>query len=429
MHDIKQIRQNPEKFLSALSRRGENHSLDRLLELEMERRDLVAQLDDMRARRNSASKEIGALRKSGGDSQILEMEMRALGDKIQTDESSVRELDILVDEMLLNIPNLPSDTTPDGKDASANVVVRNWGEPPKHDFTPLDHLDLAERLDILDFKRGGKIAGSGFPVWKGDGARLERALINLFLDTNTGVHGYKEMMTPFVATRESMKATGQIPRLEDDMYHCEKEDLFLIPTSEVTLVNLHRGEILNESELPIRYTAYSPCFRREAGTYGKDTRGFLRVHQFNKVEMVRLEKPEESYAALEQLVGHAEAILQLLELPYRVLRLCSGDMGFNAAACYDLEVWATATGKWLEVSSCSNCEDFQARRASIKFRRNSTGKSEFVHTLNGSGLATSRVMVAIIENNQTKEGSLIIPPILRQYMGGKTIITAAKDLF
>ncbi len=428
MHDIKQIRQNPEKYLSALQRRGENHSLEKILELEKSRREIVARLDDMRANRNAVSKEIGTIRKGGGDASSIEQEMRSLGAEIQSNESNVREIEASVEEMLLNIPNVPSDSTPDGKDATSNVIVRSWGKPLKHEFVPFDHLDLAERLDILDFKRGGKIAGSGFPVWKGAGARLERSLINLFLDTQTGVHGYREMMTPFVASRESMRATGQIPRLEDDMYHSEKEDLFLIPTSEVTLVNLHRDEILKESDLPIRYTAYSPCFRREAGTYGKDTRGFLRVHQFNKVEMVRFEKPEDSYSALEEIVGHAEAILRLMELPYRVLRLCAGDMGFNAAACYDLEVWSSAIEKWLEVSSCSNCEDFQARRASIKFRRNSTGKSEFVHTLNGSGLATSRVLVAILENYQTAEGSLIIPEVLRQYMGGKTIITSPGDL-
>ncbi len=427
MHDIKQIRQNPEKFFTALSRRGEVHSLNRLLELEKERRESGARLDEMRAKRNSVSKEIGALRKRGGETRLAEDEMRSLGNEIQASEGLVRDLDAAIDEMLLDIPNLPAESTPDGKDPSANITVRTWREPARHDFSPLDHLDLSERLDILDFKRGGKIAGSGFPVWKGDGARMERALINLFLDTQTTAHGYKEMMTPFVASRQSMKATGQIPRLEDDMYHIEREDLFLIPTSEVTLVNLHRGEILNESDLPLRYTAYSPCFRREAGAYGKDTRGFLRVHQFNKVEMVRFEKREESYAALDQLVGHAETLLQMLELPYRVLRLCAGDMGFNAAACYDLEVWASATGKWLEVSSCSNCEEFQARRASIRFRRNSTGKNEYVHTLNGSGLATSRVMVAIIENYQTEEGSLVVPPVLRRYMNGKTIITPIGD--
>jgi len=422
MHDIKQIRQNPERFLTALNRRGESHALDKLLLLEKDRRDISTTLDDMRAKRNADSKNIGSIRKSGGDASELEREMRSLGDEIQSGEVKLREIEAEVDQLLLNIPNLPTDSTPDGKDATSNVVVRSWGAPIKHSFEALDHLDLAEKLDILDFKRGGKITGSGFPVWKGAGARLERSLINLFLDTQTGKHGYREMMTPFAASRESMRATGQIPRLEDDMYHCESEDIFLIPTSEVTLVNMHRGEILNESELPIRYTAYSPCFRREAGAYGKDTRGFLRVHQFNKVEMVRFEKPENSYTALEEIVGHAESLLQMLELPYRVLRLCAGDMGFNAAACYDLEVWSPVVGKWLEVSSCSNCEDFQARRASIKFRRNATGKTEYVHTLNGSGLATSRILVAIMENFQTEEGTLVIPPILRPYMDGKTQI-------
>ena len=299
------------------------------------------------------------------------------------------------------------------------------GDIEKADFAIQDHLDLAERIGLLDFARGAKIAGSGFPVWSGAGARLERALLNFFLDTQTQINGYREMMTPFVATRNSLQASGQIPRLESDMYHIEEDDIFLIPTSEVTLVNLHRGEILSEDVLPIKYTAYSPCFRREAGAYGSHTRGFQRVHQFNKVEMVRFERPEDSDAALEELVGDAESILKALELPYRVVRLCAGDMGFNAAACFDLEVWAPATGKWLEVSSCSNCTDFQARRAGIKFRRRESGKTEFVHTLNGSGLATSRVMVALLELYQTGDGSLAIPTALRPYMNNETVITAS----
>jgi seryl-tRNA synthetase len=427
MHDIKQIRQEPERFRAALDRRGEIHAIDQLLLLDRDRRELVTRLDEMRARRNVVSKEIGVGRKTGVNTSQLELEMRALGEEIRSVESRERELDTGIGGLLLNIPNLPADSTPDGRDASANKVVREWGRSERMDFPPKDHLEIAERLNILDFKRGGKITGSGFPVWTGPGARLERALINFFLDLQTGVHGYREMMTPFLASRESMQGSGQIPRLEDDMYHCEKDDLFLIPTSEVTLINLHRGEILSESQLPVRYAAYSPCFRREAGTYGKETRGFQRVHQFNKVELVRFEKPENSYQALEELVGHAEEVLQKLELPYRVLRLCAGDMGFNAAACYDLEVWAPATGRWLEVSSCSNCEDFQARRANIRYRRRDTGKMEFVHTLNGSGLATSRVMVALLETYQTGDGSVAIPAALRSYMGGMTVITLPAE--
>jgi len=427
MHDIKQIRSNPDRYLKDLGRRGETHALDELLALDSEWREAVLRLDEMRARRNAVSKDIGAGRKAGTDTSSFEKEMRDLGDEIKTLEPHERELEGLITSKLLYIPNLPAESTPDGRDASANVVVREWGVIEKPDYLQIDHLDLADHLHLLDFKRGGKIAGSGFPVWTGAGARLERALINLFLDIQTQEHGYQEMMTPFVATRESMQGSGQIPRLEDDMYHIEKDDLFLIPTSEVTLVNYHRGEILSEDELPIRYSAYSPCFRREAGAYGSQTRGFLRVHQFNKVEMVRFEKPEDSYRVLEEMVGHAETVLKRLELPYRVLRLCAGDMGFNAAACYDLEVWAPATGRYLEVSSCSNCEDFQARRAGIRFRRKQSGRTEFVHTLNGSGLATSRVLVALMETYQTGDGSLAIPPALRPYMGGETEITLTKD--
>jgi seryl-tRNA synthetase len=427
MHDIKQIRQNPDHFRHGLQRRGETDSLDRLLTLDRERRDLVTSLDERRARRNAVSKEIGQAKKSGGESASLESEMRELGSNIQKDEARERELESEIEGMLLYIPNLPADTTPDGRDATENVVVRSWGEAPVMEFTPLDHLDLADKLELLDFRRGGKITGSGFPVWSGYGARLERALINFFLDMQTSEHGYREMMTPFVANRDSMQGSGQIPKLEDDMYHCTRDDIFLIPTSEVPLVNMHRGDTLTEDQLPIKYCAYSPCFRREAGTYGKDTRGFLRVHQFNKVELVRFEKPENSYQALEEIVSHAEKVLQLLELKYRVVRLCAGDMGFNAAACYDLEVWAPATGKWLEVSSCSNCTDFQARRANIRFRRKETGKLELVHTLNGSGLATSRVFVALLETYQTDEGAWAVPAILRPYLDGKTVITAPRE--
>lgn len=426
MHDIKQIRLDPERFRRGLERRGETPALDAVLDLDRRRRDLIGRLDAMRARRNAVSKEIGAGRQVGADTSVLEAEMRSLGRDIRTGETEERELEKGLEELLLNIPNLPADSTPDGGDASANIIARTWGDPALNDFPMLDHLDIAERLAMLDFKRGGKITGSGFPVWTGSGAGLERALINFLLDLQTRRHGYREMMTPFVASRESMRASGQIPRLEDEMYHCEREDLFLIPTSEVTLVNLHRGEMLSEADLPIRYAAYSPCFRRERA-YGKDTRGFLRVHQFNKVELVRFERPEDSYAALDELVGHAEIALQRLELSYRVVRLCAGDMGFNAAACYDLEVWAPVTKRWLEVSSCSNCEDFQARRASIRFRRRGSGKSEFVHTLNGSGLATSRLLVALLETFQTDEGSLAIPPALRGYMGGQTVVTVAAS--
>ncbi len=426
MHDIKIIRQDPSEFLRQLKRRSVDIDLDRLLAYDEEKRDLTTKLDDMRRERNAVSKDIGLKKRARQDTAVLEEQMRDLGQRIKSGEEREKELDALTREWLLSYPNLPAQSTPDGFSPQENVVERYEGQPPAFDFPLKDHIDLAERLGILDFQRGGKVAGSGFPVWSGLGARLERGLINFMLDVQTRAHGYREMMTPFVANRDTMLGSGQIPKLEDDMYHCEREDLFLIPTSEVTLINLHRGEILEEAQLPLKYTAYSPCFRREAGTYGRATRGFLRTHQFNKVEMVRFERPEDSDAAWLEMLGHAESILQKLELPYRVVRLCAGDVSFNAAACYDLEAWAPADGgKWLEVSSVSNCRDFQARRANIRFRSRE-GRLVFPHILNGSGLATSRLLVSLLENNQTEEGSVAIPPVLRSYMDGLTVITA-KD--
>lgn len=425
MHDIKEIRKDPARYREGLKRRGTTFDIDRLLALDMEKRELTVTLDAMRQRRNEISRQIGEKRKAGEDSAVFESDMRELAGNLKKSESRERELGLEIKGMLFNLPNLPASITPDGLSEKDNVVLEEWGVKPEFDFKPVDHLALAERLDILDFKRGSKITGAGFPVWSGMGALLERALINFMLDLQTNEHGYREMMTPFMGNRESMQGSAQIPNLEEDMYHCPREDLFLIPTSEVTLINLHRGEIINEADLPIRYAAYSPCFRREAGAYGHTTRGFLRVHQFNKVEMVRFEKPENSYQAWDELRGHAEEVLRRLEIPYRSIQLCAGDMSFQASACIDLEVWAPADGgKWLEVSSISNCEDFQARRANIRFRPEGGGKTRFLHIINGSGLATSRLMVAILENNQTEEGSLAIPPALRPYMGGLSVITA-----
>ena len=317
---------------------------------------------------------------------------------------------------------MPHKTTPRGKDASENVETKRWGKIPEFDFKPLSHLELGERLDILDFKRGGKVTGSGFPVYKGDGARLERALINFMLDVHIEKHGYTEVFPPFLANRASMFGTGQLPKLEDDMYYAPKDDLFLIPTAEVPVTNLHRDEILEGDDLPIKYVAYSACFRREAGSYGKETHGFLRVHQFNKVEMVNFVRPEDSYERHEQLLKEATDILEMLEIPYRVLLLCSGDLSFAAAKCYDIETWSPYEQKWLEASSVSNFEDFQARRANIRFRPEKGAKPQFVHTLNGSGLATSRLMVSLMETYQTDEGTIVIPEPLRKYMGGQSII-------
>ena len=428
MHDLRDIRNNPDQFLRGMLRRGLDFNLDDLLEPDRRKRDITTKLDEMRQRRNVVSKQIGDKRKLKEDSSDLEIEMRQLGSDMKAGEEEERELEGKLRQLLLNLPNIPSDLTPDGKSEADNVVLRHWGEIPTYDFELMDHLDLANRLGILDFTRGGKITGSGFPLWHNSGALLERALINFMLDIQTVEHGYIEMSTPLMANRESMLGSGQIPKLEDDMYHCENEDLFLIPTSEVTLINQHRGELLREEDLPLKYAAYSPCFRREAGAYGSTTRGFLRTHQFNKVELVRFERPEDSDKVWEEMIGHAEEILRRLELPYRIVQLCSGDLTFNSKVCCDIEIWAPADGgKWLEASSISNCGDFQARRAGIRYRPTGGGKARFPHILNGSGLATSRLLVALLETYQTEEGSLAIPPVLRPYMHGKTVVTAADS--
>ncbi len=428
MHDIRYIRSHPEEFSRKLTRRGTDVNVDELLRLDVKRRETALNLDRMRELRNTVSKDIGGRKKAGDDITELREEMVTLGDSIKDTEAEFRTVEDQIRSELLPLPNIPADETPDGLTEENNAFVRDWGEPLRFDFELRDHLEIGERLGILDFKRGGKVTGSGFPVWSGAGALLERALLNFMLDLHTREHGYREMMTPFIANRSSMEGSGQIPKLEDDMYHIDKDDIFLLPTSEVTLINLHRDEIIPEAELPIKYAAYSPCFRREAGAYGHATRGFMRVHQFNKVEMVRFVKPDESYAALEELVTNAEEVLKQLELHYRIVKLCAGELSFAAAMCYDLEIWAPADGgRWLEVSSCSNCEDFQARRANIRFRPADGGKPEFVHTLNGSGLATSRLMVALLESCQTEEGSLAIPPVLRPYMNGTTVVTSLTE--
>jgi len=427
MHDLKELRANPELFKAGLARRRSSCDIDAILLLDKQLRDIIAVMDQKRRERNELSKKVGQLKQAGQETEQIQAEVRALGEVLKTGEEEESRLQSQIRQLMLEIPILPGAITPIGADARENVEIRLWGKKPELDFEPVDHLTFAETLGILDFTRGGRITGSGFPVWVGMGARLERALLNFMLDLHTQEHGYKEMMTPFIANRDTLTASGQLPHLENDMYRIDKDDLFLIPTSETTLVSIHRDETLSSGQLPIKYTAYSPCFRREAGSWGKDTRGFQRTHQFNKVEMVRFEKPENSYKALEELVGHAEDVLRRLDLHYRVLQLCSGDLPFQGAACYDLEVWAPANGgRWLETSSCSNCEDFQARRANIRYRPAGGGKVEYVHTLNGSGLATSRVLVALLETCQTAEGAFAVPPVLRPYMGGITQISASK---
>ncbi|MFC2149979.1 serine--tRNA ligase [Calditrichota bacterium] len=432
MHDIKEIAKNPESFADALKRRNHQIDIHYLVSLHDQVRKIAGDIDNLRARRNEVSQLIGESKRNKNsdiDVSVLSTESKEIGVSLKQLEDKRVDIESMLNDELLHIPNLPSINTPDGLSAKDNVLVREAGAKQVFEFTPRDHLEIAERLNLLDFPRGGKITGSGFPIWTGWGAKLERALLNFMLDLHTFEHGYQEMMTPFMANRASMTGTGQIPHLEDDMYRMEKDDLFMIPTSEVTLVNLHRDDLLNESDLPLKYVAYSPNFRREAGAYGAATRGFLRVHQFNKVELVRFEKPERSSEVLEEIVSHATRILDLLEIPYRVLKLCAGDMAFQAAMCYDIEVWAPGTegGKYLETSSCSNCEDFQSRRANIRYRPFGGGKPVYPHTLNGSALATSRLLVAILENYQTEEGSLIVPEVLRKYLNGQTVITAETE--
>ncbi|HEX8360703.1 MAG TPA: serine--tRNA ligase, partial [Longimicrobium sp.] len=372
--------------------------------------------DALKGRRNQVSREVGELKRRGGDADALVAEMRTVGDRIQEIDVRVRAVEEERDSILLRIPNVTDPSVPEGGE-EANATVRSWGEKRSFSFTPRPHWELAAELGMLDLAAGARVSGSGFPVYRGIGARLQRALINFMLDLHTTEHGYTEIEPPFVVGRDAMTGTGQLPKFEDDAYRIEADDLFLIPTAEVPITNLLREELLAGDRLPIAYTAYSPCFRREAGSAGKDTRGLLRLHQFDKVEMVRFERPEASDEALERLTGQAERVLQLLELPYRVLLLAAGDTGFSSAKTYDLEVWAPGVDRWLEVSSCSNFRDFQARRANIRFRPEAGAKPEFVHTLNGSGVALPRTVVALIENGQQEDGSVVIPQALRPYLG------------
>lgn len=430
MLDIKLIRQSPDRIKSMLLARRqprEVEKVDELLALDQERRKLVAESDSLKAKRNAVSDNIARLKKNKENTDALIAEMKVVSDKITELVNTLRDLESKQEEILLYLPNILHESVPIGKDASENVVHKEvLRNKCAFDFKPKNHLELGKALDILDFERGAKITGAGFPVYKGKGATLERALINFMLDTHLSKNGYTEIFPPFFVNRDSLRGTGQFPKFLNQVYRASYEGqetyeaesvgrLFAIPTAEVPVTNLHRDEILKGSQLPIKYAAYSACFRSEAGSYGKDVRGFLRVHQFNKVELVKFTTPESSYQELESLVADAESILVALNLPYRVLLLCSGDIGANAAKCYDIEVWSPAEQRFLEASSCSNFEDFQARRANIRFKRDEKSKPEFVHTLNGSGLATSRLMVSLLENNQTKDGKIIIPEVLRPY--------------
>ena len=424
MLDLRRIRSDPEEVKAALARRpGPSLSdvVDRIIELDEKRRAWIGEANDLKAERNEASKRIGELKRSGGDAEALIAAMRDLGDRIGQLDEAVRDCDAEIQEALLGLPNTPLEEVPEGEE-DANVFVRAWGEPRRFDFTPAPHWDLGEALGILDLARGAKVSGSGFPVLRGAGARLQRALIDFFLDVHTREHGYEELRVPYLVTTETMTGTGQLPKFAEDLYVCERDELWLIPTAEVPVTNLHRDELLAADDLPVKYAAYTPCFRREAGAAGKDTRGLLRVHQFDKVELVRYELPERGRDALEELTREAETILERLELHYRRVVRSTGDLGFSGAMGYDLEVWAPGVEKWLEVSSCTTFTDYQARRANLRFRRAQGEKPEHVHTLNGSGLALPRVMAALFETFQEQDGSMRLPEALHAYFGEDRVV-------
>ena len=422
MLDIKLIRENPDLVKEALKKRGLKLDIDAVLALDENKRIAQQELDGLRAQKNAANDEIAAMLKDKKKPAEKIERMKAIATRIDELEDETRAIDEKLKTLLLNIANIPHESLPIG-DASKNKIVRTWNDAPKFSFKPLTHLQICQNLDIIDFPRATKIAASNFVLYKGAGARLERALINFMLDLHTKKHAYTEIFPPYLVNRASMTGTGQLPKLEEDMYRLKDDDLFLIPTAEVPVTNIFRDEILEEESLPIYYTAYTACFRREAGSYGKDTKGLTRVHQFDKVEMVKFVKPQDSYDELEKLVGNAEEVLQLLGLPYRVVLLSTQDLSFAASKCYDLEAYSIGIDKWLEVSSCSNFESFQARRANIKFRNKETKRLEFVHTLNGSGVALARTMIAILENYQQADGSVKIPDCLIPYMDGKERIS------
>ena len=416
--DIKRIREDFDGVKKAVESRGKgDFGIDKVREYDVERRKLLAEVEQMKNQQSTSSRQIPVLKKEGKDTTELMAEMKQLSEKIKVLDGQVSEVEAKLRDALLNIPNTPYKDVQEGADDSDNVELRKWGEPRTFDFDEKAHWDIGTDLDILDFERATKIAGTRFTVYKGLGARLERAVINFMLNLHTEEHGFTEILPPFMVNRDAMIGTGQLPKFEDDMFHVPAKDFFLIPTAEVPVTNLRMNEIIDEAELPIYYTAYTPCFRKEAGSAGRDTRGLIRQHQFNKVEMVKFVKPETSYDELESLTAAAEDVLQKLEIPYRVVRLSTGDLGFSSAMTYDIEVWMPSYGRYVEISSCSNFENFQARRGNIRFRPAEKGKPEFVHTLNGSGLAVGRTVAAILENYQQADGSVVIPEALRGFMG------------
>lgn len=418
MLDVKLLRDNLDEVKARMATRGAAVDWENFVAIDRERRESLANIERLKERKNRLSGEIGKLKKSGADASALMKETEEVSDAIGKSEAPLAAIEARFEEFMLTLPNLPSPTVKVGKNEHDNREVRRWGEPEPFDFAPKNHWDIGEELGILDFQRAAKIAGARFAVYRGAGARLERSLINFMLDLHTGENGYQEMLPPALVNRAALVGTGQLPKFEADLFHLAPGDWFLIPTAEVPLTNLHREETLEREQLPIKYVAYTPCFRSEAGSYGKDVRGLIRQHQFNKVEMVKLTEPETSYDELEAMVQNAEEVLRRLKIPYRVVELCTGDMGFGAAKTYDLEVWLPGQNAYREISSCSNCEEFQARRANIRYRKDKKGRPVFVHTLNGSGLAVGRTLVAVLENYQQKDGSVIVPEVLRPYMGG-----------
>jgi seryl-tRNA synthetase len=418
MLDVKLLREDLTRVRERLASRGIEIAWDEFVYLDQQRRDTLARIEKLKERKNRLSGEIGKVKKSGGDATALMGEVEEVSETIRQGQEPLAEIEARFEKLMLTMPNLPEPSVPAGRSAAENREVRRWRDPPQFDFPAKNHWDIGEELGILDFTRAAKIAGARFALYKDAGARLERALINFMLDLHTQKHGYREVLPPFLVNRDAMTATGQLPKFEEDLFRVSEPDFFLIPTAEVPVTNIHREEMLEREQLPIRYVAYTPCFRREAGSYGQDVRGLIRQHQFNKVELVKFTEPEHSYDELDKLVIDAETVLQQLQLPYRVVELCTGDLSFAAAKTYDLEVWLPGQSTYREISSCSNFEDFQARRAQIRYRKETKGKPIFVHTLNGSGLAVGRTLVAVLENYQQKDGSVVIPEVLCSYMGG-----------
>ena len=423
MLDVKILREDLPGVKERMATRGINIDWDEFVSLDQERRAALANLEKLKEKKNRLSGEIGKLKRSGTDATVLMREVEEISAAIREGEAPLAEIETRFEEFMLTLPNLPSPGVPLGKGPEENQVVRRWGEPPQFDFPAKNHWDIGEELGILDFSRAAKLAGARFALYKGAGARLERALINFMLDLHTRERHYQEVLPPFLVNRDTMTGTGQLPKFEEDLFRVSEPEFFLIPTAEVPVTNIHRNEMIERAQLPIRYVAYTPCFRREAGSYGQDVRGLIRQHQFNKVELVKFTEPELSYEELETLVNDAEEVLRGLNLPYRVVELCTGDLGFASAKTYDLEVWLPGQAAYREISSCSNFEDFQARRAQIRYRKETRGKPVFVHTLNGSGLAVGRTLVAVLENYQQRDGTVIVPEVLRPYMGGLELIS------